>query len=162
MRSIFFMISSIVWGCGDKNQGFGVSTGSTTTTDPSPFDTTEDTNNSDGTDTVETDVDSPTISNVLAYFASKPDGTNIIQVEMECDDPNDDILHGVVTVDYVSDTDSDSLRIDIDGNTTVFSEGILVFAFGNVDITESYDMQITLFDEANHPSNTVSASVFAE
>ena len=76
-------------------------------------------------------------------------------------DPQDDLLNGMLEVDYQwgEGEFSESTEVDIDGETVLVEEGELTFFIGEVDETGTYDVSVTVYDEASNPSEIYSTQV---
>ena len=139
---------------GDSDSTF--SSAGNTTVDPDSL-----TGSTEGGESSESSSDggvNPVISGMEGLFVEQDDGM-AIEMHIYVDDAQDDLLNGILEVDYQWGDDSDSAEIDIDGENVLVEEGELTFFISNVDETSTYEIFVTVYDEASNPSDQASAEV---
>jgi len=115
-----------------------------------------------GTDTGDLDDDidpnAPFVSEAIAFFAEVTGVGDVIEVHLMYIDEQDDIMGGQVDVSYYSSTESESLRVDINGTDALVEEGEITFLFQDVDPSDTYTFDMKLTDAAGNQSNEIQAA----
>lgn len=147
------LLLSLLFACqGDTESGFSTSGNNTIDTD-SLTESTGSGNADDSSNSV-----NPVISGMDGYFVADANGI-AIEMHIYVTDPQDDLLNGTIEVDYQAGDYSESTEMDIDGETVLVEEGELTFFILDVDETDTYDVSVTVYDEASNPSEIYSTQV---
>ena len=148
------LLISLFFACqGDTESGFSTSGNNTIDTDVL-------TDSTDGDASGSTNSVNPVISGMEGYFVADSNGI-ALEMHVYVTDPQDDLLNGMLEVDYQwgEGEFSESAEVDIDGETVLVEEGELTFFIGEVDETGTYDVSVTVYDEASNPSEIYSTQV---
>ena len=149
------LLLSLFLACsGDSDSTFS-SAGNTTVDPDSLTGSTE--GGSDGGSSSDGGVN-PVISGMDGAFVELDDGM-AIEMHIYVDDAQDDLLNGTLEVDYQWDDSSESAELTIDGETVLVEEGELTFFISDVDETATYEVFVTVYDEASNPSDQASTEV---
>ena len=81
------------------------------------------------------------------YFVADSNGI-ALEMHIYVTDPQDDLLNGMLEVDYQWGESAESTEMDIDGETVLVEEGELTFFILDIDETSTYDVSVTVYDEA--------------
>ena len=101
--------------------------------------------------------DAPAITGADAFFSQVTGVGDVIEIHLYFSDPQDDVNGGEINVSYVSTSDSDSMKVAIDGTDAIAEEGEVTFIFRDVNPAETYEFDITLVDSAGNESDPVKA-----
>lgn len=143
---------SLLFACqGNTESGFSTSGNNTIDTDS----LTESTGSGEADDSNSVN---PVISGMDGYFVADADGI-ALEMHVYVTDPQDDLLNGLLEVDYQWSEYSESTEIDIDGETVLVEEGELTFFIAGIEETTTYDVSVTVYDEASNPSQVYSTQV---
>ena len=137
----------------DTESGFSTSGNSSIDTDS----LTESTGGSGDGESSSGDVN-PVVSGMDGYFVADSNGI-ALEMHIYVTDPQDDLLNGMLEVDYQWGDSAESTEIDIDGETVLVEEGELTFFISDVDDSSTYDVSITVYDEASNPSEIYSTQI---
>ena len=147
------LLLSLLFACqGDTESGFSTSGNNTIDTD-SLTESTGSGNADDSSNSV-----NPIISGMDGYFVADTNGI-ALEMHIYVTDPQEDLLNGTIEVDYQAGDYSESTEMAIDGETVLVEEGELTFFILDVDETETYDVSVTVYDEASNPSQVYSTQV---
>ena len=151
------LLLSLFFACqGDTESGFSTSGNNTNDTDA----LTDSTEGGSGDASDSENSVNPLISGMDGYFVADANGI-ALEMHVYVTDPQGDLLNGMLEVDYQwGDGESaESTEIDIDGEAVLVEEGELTFFIGEVDETSTYDVSVTVYDEASNPSEIYSTQV---
>ena len=138
---------------GDTESGFSTSGNSSIDTDS----LTESTGGSGDGESSSGNVN-PVISGMDGYFVADSNGI-ALEMHIYVTDPQDDLLNGMIEVDYQWGESAESTEIEIDGETVLVEEGELTFFILDIDETSTYDVSVTVYDEASNPSEIYSTQI---
>lgn len=93
----------------------------------------------------------PVVSGLDGMFVDTDNGT-AIEMHIYVTDPQDDLLNGMLEVDYQWGDDAESVEVDIDGEMVLVEEGELTFLIPQADDSSTYEVSVTVYDEAGNPS----------
>lgn len=147
MLSLFFACQ------GDTESGFSTSGNNTIDTDS----LTSNTESGSGDGSSSSNSVNPVISGMDGYFVADESGVSL-EMHIYVTDPQDDLLNGLLEVDYQWGDSAESREIDIDGETVLIEEGELTFFILDVQ-TDTYDVSVTVYDEASNPSQVYSTQI---
>ena len=91
-------------------------------------------------------------------FVETDNGTSI-EMHIYVTDPQDDLLNGFLEVDYQWDENAESVEVDIDGEMVLVEEGELTFIIPEADGSSTYEVSVTVYDEASNPSEIATAQI---
>ena len=136
----------------DTESGFSTSGNNT-------IDTDSLTDNTGGGSGDTTSSVNPVISGMAGYFVADENGV-ALEMHIYVTDPQDDLLNGMLEVDYQWGDSSEwiPIQLDIDGETVLVEEGELTFVIPDVE-TDTYEVAVTVYDEASNPSEVYSVQV---
>lgn len=147
------LLLSLLFACqGDTESGFSTYGNNTIDTD-ALNESTGSGNAEDSSNNV-----NPVISGMDGYFVADANGI-ALEMHIYVTDPQDDLLNGMLEVDYQWEESSESTEMDIDGDTVLVEEGELTFFIVNIEETTTYDVSVTVYDEASNPSQVYSTQV---
>ena len=147
------LLLSLLFACqGDTESGFSTSGNNTIDTDS----LTESTGSGDADDS--SNSVNPVVSGMDGYFVADENGV-ALEMHIYVTDPQDDLLNGMLEVDYQWEESSESTQMDIDGETVLVEEGELTFFISDIEETTTYDVSVTVYDEASNPSQVYSTQV---
>ena len=147
------LLLSLLFACqGDTESGFSTYGNNTVDTDA----LTESTGSGGGEDS--SNSVNPVISGMDGYFVADANGI-ALEMHIYVTDPQDDLLNGMLEVDYQWEESSESTEMDIDGETVLVEEGELTFFISDIEETTTYDVSVTVYDEASNPSQVYSTQV---
>ena len=147
------LLLSLLFACqGDTESGFSTYGNNTIDTD-ALNESTGSGNAEDSSNNV-----NPVISGMDGYFVADANGI-ALEMHIYVTDPQDDLLNGMLEVDYQWEESSESTEMDIDGDTVLVEEGELTFFIVNIEETTTYDVSVTVYDEASNPSQVYSSQV---
>ena len=147
------LLLSLLFACqGDTESGFSTYGNNTIDTD-ALNESTGSGNAEDASNNV-----NPVISGMDGYFVADANGI-ALEMHIYVTDPQDDLLNGMLEVDYQWEESSESTEMDIDGDTVLVEEGELTFFIVNIEETTTYDVSVTVYDEASNPSQVYSTQV---
>ena len=147
------LLLSLLFACqGDTESGFSTYGNNTIDTDA----LTESTGSGNGEDS--SNSVNPVISGMDGYFVADANGI-ALEMHIYVTDPQDDLLNGMLEVDYQWEESSESTEMDIDGETVLVEEGELTFFISDIEETTTYDVSVTVYDEASNPSQVYSTQV---
>ncbi len=149
--TLFF---ALLFGCQSENND-GFSTSGNTTVNPDSLTGSTDGDGSGGS--TSSDVN-PVISGMDGLFADDENGA-ILEMHVYVEDPQDDLLNGLLEVDYQWGDQTDSTQLDIDGEMVMVEEGELTFIISDVDDSSPYEVFVTVYDEQGNPSDQASTEV---
>ena len=115
----------------------------------------------DDTEDGTTEAVNPVISAVSGFFFEDA-GKAMIEMHVFVLDPQDDLLNGSIELDFSWGDQSESTSLSIDGDTVVVETGEITFWIEDVDMTATYDVFVTVFDEVGNPSEQMTAQVSPE
>ena len=147
------LLLSLLFACqGDTESGFSTYGNNTIDTDA----LTESTGSGHGEDS--SNSVNPVISGMDGYFVADANGI-ALEMHIYVSDPQDDLLNGMLEVDYQWGESAESTEMDIDGETVLVEEGELTFFISDIEETTTYDVSVTVYDEASNPSQVYSTQV---
>lgn len=147
------LLLSLLFACqGDTESGFSTYGNNTIDTDA----LTESTGSGNGEDS--SNSVNPVISGMDGYFVADANGI-ALEMHIYVSDPQDDLLNGMLEVDYQWGESAESTEMDIDGETVLVEEGELTFFISDIEETTTYDVSVTVYDEASNPSQVYSTQV---
>lgn len=147
------LLLSLLFACqGDTESGFSTSGNNTIDTDS----LTESTGSGDADDS--SNSVNPVVSGMDGYFVADENGV-ALEMHIYVTDPQDDLLNGMLEVDYQWEESSESTQMNIDGETVLVEEGELTFFISDIEETTTYDVSVTVYDEASNPSQVYSTQV---
>ena len=147
------LLLSLLFACqGDTESGFSTYGNNTVDTDA----LTESTGSGSG-ESSSNNVN-PVISGMAGYFVADANGI-ALEMHIYVTDPQDDLLNGMLEVDYQWEEFAESTEMDIDGDTVLVEEGELTFFISDIEETTTYDVSVTVYDEASNPSQVYSTQV---
>ena len=141
---------------GETESGFSTSGNNTVDTDSLSGSTGEGSGSESGAGS--SNSVNPVVSGLSGMFVDSENGT-AIEMHVYVTDPQDDLLNGMLEVDYQWGDDAESVEIDIDGEMVLVEEGELTFLIPEADDTSTYEVSVTVYDEASNPSEIVTAQV---
>ena len=148
------LIFSLFFACqSDTESGF--STSGNTNVNPDSL--------TGGTDEESTDPSNPTslnpvVSGMDGSFVEDDNGLSL-EMHVYVEDPQGDILNGMLEVDYQWGDNTGSTQMDIDGGIVLIEAGEVTFFILDVDDTSSYEVFVTVYDEQRNSSEEVSAEI---
>jgi hypothetical protein len=149
------LLFSLFLACkGDSSSGF--STSGNASVNPDSITGSTD-GGSSGSSNDENSVN-PVVSGMDGSFVSDTDGT-MLEMHIYVEDPQDDLLNGFLEIDYQWGDSADSAQMDIDGENVLVEAGELTFFIPDVDDTYTYEVFVTVYDEASNPSEQSSTEV---
>ena len=151
------LLFTLFFACqGDTESGFSTSGNNTVDTDSLTGSTGDGTGSESGSGS--SNSVNPVISGMDGMFVESDNGT-AIEMHIYVTDPQDDLLNGMLEVDYQWGDDAESVEVDIDGEMVLVEEGELTFVIPEADGTTTYEISVTVYDEANNPSEIASTQV---
>ena len=151
------LLLSLFFACQeDAESGFSTSGNNTIDTDA----LTDNTEGGSGDASDSSNSVNPLISGLDGYFVADENGI-ALEMHVYVTDPQGDLLNGMLEVDYQwgEGASAESTELDIDGELVLVEEGELTFFIGDVDETSTYDISVTVYDEASNPSEIYSTQV---
>lgn len=100
----------------------------------------------------------PVVSGLDGMFIDTDNGI-AIEMHIYVTDPQDDLLNGMLEVDYQWGDAAESVEVDIDGEMVLVEDGELTFLIPEADGTSTYEVSVTVYDEASNPSDIASTQV---
>ena len=144
------LLLSLLFACqGDTESGFSTYGNSSIDTDSLTEPVVGDGESSSG------DVN-PVVSGMDGYFVADSNG---IALEMHIYVTTHKMTCWTVCSATIRGESAESTELDIDGETVLVEEGELTFFILDIDETSTYDVSVTVYDEASNPSETYSTQV---
>ena len=147
------LLLGILFACQpDDTTGFS-STGSSTV-DPSNLPTGDGESNGGEFSSVD-----PQISFMNGQFVYDESGNASIEMHVFVVDPQDDLLNGVIDLQYGWADQTETEQLDIDGDTVLVETGELTFVIPDVIADQTYQVFVTVYDEQGNSSGQSNAAV---
>ena len=148
------LMFSLLFPCqSDTESGF--STSGNTTVNPDSLTGSTDEGSTEGSNPTSLN---PVVSGLDGSFVEDETGV-VLEMHVYVEDPQGDILNGMLEVDYQWGDNTDSTQMDIDGGTVLIEEGEVTFFILDVDDTSTYEVFVTVYDEQRNSSEEVSAEI---
>ena len=141
---------------GDTESGFSTSGNNTVDTESITGSTGE--NSESGSGSGSSNSVNPLVSGLDGMFVDSDNGP-AIEMHVYVTDPQDDLLNGMLEVDYQWGDDAESVEVDIDGEMVLVEEGELTFLIPGADDTSTYEVSVTVYDEAGNPSEIATTQI---
>ena len=151
-----FLFGLLVACQSEDNSGF--STNGTDTVNPSSIVTGSDDDGSGTASNGDLNGVNPIVSGLDAFFIDL-EGDTFVEVHVFVDDAQDDLMNGALEVDYTWGDQTASMELSIDGDSVLVETGELTFLISDVDSGSTYEIFVTVYDEAGNPSEPVSGEV---
>lgn len=99
--------------------------------------------------------DAPVITGLSTFFNSYQGIGDVIELHVNYEDPQDDLLNGVVLVTYAGAAE----EIPIDNTSAVLETGEITVLFDSVDTSSTYTFTVSLRDASGNESEEVQSIV---
>jgi hypothetical protein len=99
--------------------------------------------------------DAPVITGLSTFFNSYQGIGDVIELHVNYEDPQDDLLNGVVLVTYGGTAE----EIPIDNTSAVLETGEITVLFDSVDTSTTYTFTVSLRDASGNESEEVQSIV---
>ena len=100
----------------------------------------------------------PVVSGMDGAFVNDDNGVSL-EMHVYVDDPQGDVLNGLLEVDYQWGENTGSTQMDIDGGIVLIEPGEVTFFILDVDDTSPYEVFVTVYDEQRNSSEEVSTEI---
>ena len=151
----FSLLFLSLFACEEKDGGF--SSMGQSSLDPNDFNQQSGVNDTGGPGN-STNPDAPRIDEATAFFTEVTGVGDVIEVHIIYSDDQDDVMNGYVDVHYYSSSIDQDIKVNINGTDAILESGEITFMFQDVNVSEAYTFEMSLFDSAENESNFVETS----